>query len=121
MSELSAEALGQKRAEFARKALAAFDQMFGSDGQNGLVTFAQREQRACEATDELARLLVDEHIASDPASQAKEGSCPICGEPARYEATEPRQVQTLRGQVRFSRPKVWCSACRRYFFCSTSG
>ena len=82
MSELSAGALGQKRAEFARKALAAFDRMFGSDGQNGLVTFDQREQRACEVTDELARLLLDEHIAMDPASQSREGCCPICGRPA---------------------------------------
>lgn len=121
MSELTAAALGQKRAEFARKALAAFDRMFGSDGQNELVTFDQREQRACEVTDELARLLLDEHIASDPASQAKEGRCPICGESARYEATEPRQVKTLRGEVRYGRPKVWCRKCRRYFFCSTSG
>jgi hypothetical protein len=121
MSERSAAALGEKRAEFARKALAAFDRMFGSDGQNGLVTFDQREQRACEVTDELARLLLDEHIALDPASQAKEGCCPICGRTARYERTEPRQVQTLRGQVGFDRPKVWCSKCRRHFFCSTSG
>ncbi len=121
MSELSAAELGQKRAEFARKALAAFDRMFGWDGQNGLVTFDQREQRACEVTDELARLLLDEHIALDPASEAKEGRCPICGETGQYEATEPRQVQTLRGQVGYSRPKVWCAKCRRHFFCSTSG
>ena len=61
--------------------MAAFDRMFGSDGQNGLVSFEERERRACELTDELARLLLDEHIASDPAAVAKDGPCPICGGP----------------------------------------
>jgi uncharacterized protein with PIN domain len=121
MSELSGAALAQKRAEFARKALAAFDRMFGSDGQNGLVTLDEREQRACEVTDELARLLLDEHIALDPAVQVKEGPCPECGRPVRYESTEPREVQTLRGKVGFTRTKVECRACRRKFFSSTNG
>ncbi len=121
MSESSSAALAQKRAGFARQALAAFDRMFGADGQNGLVTFDERERRACEVTDELARLLLDEHVALDPASQATEGPCPTCGRPTRYEASEPREIQTLRGHVRFRRTKVWCRSCRRVFFCSTSG
>lgn len=116
MSESLSAALAQKRAGFARKALAAFDRMFGSDGQNGLVTFDERERRACEVTDELARLLLDEHVALDPGSQATDGPCPKCGQPTRYESSEPREIQTLRGKVRFSRTKVWCPACRRKFF-----
>lgn len=116
MSESSSVALAQKRAGFARKALAAFDRVFGSDGQNGLVSFDERERRACEVTDELARLLLDEHVALDPAGQATEGPCPKCGRPTEYESSEPREVRTLRGSVRFSRTKVWCRACRRKFF-----
>jgi len=42
------EALERKRAEFLARAGEAFDGMFGSDGQNGLVTFSEREERACE-------------------------------------------------------------------------
>jgi len=121
MSESSASVTGQKRAVFIGKAAAAWDRMFGSDGQNGLVTFEQRERRACELTDELARLLLDEHIASDPAAAAQDGPCPMCGGPTQYQGSEPRQVQTLRGQVQFPRTKVWCSKCRRVFFCSTNG
>lgn len=121
MSDASAVAASQKRAAFIRKAAAAYDRMCGGDGQNGLVSFDQREQRACELTDELARLLLDEHVASDPAAAAKEGPCPVCGGPTRYEQTEPRQVQTLRGRIRFERTKVWCPKCRRHFFFSTSG
>jgi len=54
------------REEFRARAAEAFDQMFGADGQNGLVTFTEREDRACEATDRLARWLLEEHLALDP-------------------------------------------------------
>jgi hypothetical protein len=54
---MAAGPLGRKRAEFLARAGQAFDRVFGADGQNGLVTFAQREDRACEVTDELARWL----------------------------------------------------------------
>jgi hypothetical protein len=47
-----------RRAEFLSRAGQAFDRMFGTDGQNGLVTFQEREDRACEVTDELARWLM---------------------------------------------------------------
>lgn len=121
MSQASAVQASQKRAAFIRKAAAAYDRMCGGDGQNGLVSFQERERRACELTDELARLLLDEHIASDPAAVAKDGPCPICGGPTEYLGAERRQVQTLRGEVGYDRAKVWCRKCRRIFFCSMSG
>jgi hypothetical protein len=58
---MAAEQLSRKRAEFLARAGQAFDRMFGADGQNGLVTFAQWEDHACEVTDELARWLMAEH------------------------------------------------------------
>ena len=39
----SAAEIEQLRREFVVRAEAAFEQMFGTDGQNGLVTFAERE------------------------------------------------------------------------------
>ena len=39
---MASEALDSKRAEFLALARTAFERMFGSDGQNGLVTFAER-------------------------------------------------------------------------------
>ena len=53
----SAAELFRIREQFRAQADQAFDQMFGRDGQNGLVTFTEREDRACEATDALARWL----------------------------------------------------------------
>lgn len=51
----SAAEMEQLRREFLVRAEAAFEQMFGADGQNALVTFTERENRACEVTDALAR------------------------------------------------------------------
>ncbi len=51
----SAAEMEQLRREFLVRAQAAFEQMFGADGQNGLVTFTEREDWACEVTDALAR------------------------------------------------------------------
>jgi uncharacterized protein with PIN domain len=116
------EGVDRKRAEFLSRAGQAFDRLFGADGQNGLVTFAQREDRACEVTDELARWLMAEHIALDPTGRASvEAVCPICGGPARYESAdqaemELREFQTRRGKVEYRRAAARCPRCRKIFF-----
>ena len=81
---MAADVVDPKREQFLALAEAAFERMFGADGQNGLVTFAEREQRACEVTDELARWMMAEHVALDPAGQpGVEARCPICQAGAR--------------------------------------
>ena len=116
------EGLNRKRAEFLSRAGQAFDRLFGTDGQNGLVTFAQREDRACEAKDELARWLMAEHIALDPTGGSSvEAVCPICGGPARYESAdqaelELREFQTRRGKLEYRRAAARCPRCRKIFF-----
>jgi uncharacterized protein with PIN domain len=119
---MATDGLDRKRAEFLSRAGQAFDRMFGADGQNGLVTFAQREDRACEVGDELTRWLMAEHIALDPTGGASvEAVCPICGGPARYESaqqaeTELREFQTRRGKVEYRRAAARCPRCRKIFF-----
>ena len=74
----SAEGLEQLRERFLVRAKVTFDEMFGQDGQNGLVTFTEREDRACEATDALARWLLEEHLAQDEAKEpGVRVDCPI--------------------------------------------
>lgn len=120
--DMAAENLSRKRAEFLAQAEQAFDRMFGPDGQNGLVTFAQREERACEVTDALARWLMAEHIALDPSGPSSvEAVCPICGGPVRYvSAAEAelaaRQFQTRRGKIEYQRAAARCPRCRKIFF-----
>jgi len=97
--------LARLREEFRARADQAFDQMFGSDGQNGLVTFTEREDRACEATDRLACWLMEEHLALDAAADpGAQVDCPICHRPVRYDSPEQaelelREFHTRRGKV----------------------
>ncbi len=119
---MATEALDRKRAEFLALAGTAFEQMFGSDGQNGLVTFTEREERACDVTDALARWLMAEHVAQDLAGQAGgEHACPIChrplpAEPARPAPPEVRELMTRRGKIAYRRAAARCPHCRRIFF-----
>ena len=119
---MAKEALDPKRAEFIALAQTAFDRMFGDDGQNGLVTFSQREERACEVTDELARWLMAEHVSQDPPGQISvEAPCPICHgalEPPStgQAAPEVRELMTRRGKITYRRTAARCPRCRRIFF-----
>ena len=119
---MATEALDGKRAQFLALAGTAFERMFGSDGQNGLVTFAEREERACAVTDELARWLMTEHVAQDTAGPAGgQGVCPICQRPFPQEATrraapEVRELMTRRGKMAYRRAAARCPHCRKIFF-----
>ena len=119
---LSQADLARLRAEFRDRADEAFSQMFGSDGQNGLVTFTEREDRACEATDRLARWLMEEHLAVDPATDpGVQVDCPLCGGPVRHDSPEQaelevREFQTRRGKIEYERAARRCPRCRKVFF-----
>ena len=119
---MAASRLEQMRAEFMAQAREGFDRMFGADGQNGLVTFTQREQRACEVTDALARWLMAEHLTLDPTGGASmEAACPLCGGPMRYESQaqarqEVRELKTRRGPIEYRRAAARCPRCRKIFF-----
>lgn len=119
---MATEALDHKQAEFLALARGAFDRMFGSDGQNGLVTFAEREERACEVTDALARWLMIEHVAQDPTGEVGVArDCPLCGGPVRYASAgqaeqEVRALMTRRGKIEYRRAAARCPRCRKIFF-----
>ncbi len=119
--ERSTAELESLRRQFVGRAEAAFEQMFGADGQNDLVTFTEREDRACEVTDALARWLLEEHLALEEAADpGVEVSCPICAGPVRYEAPEQaelevREFQTRRGKVEYERAARRCPRCRKVF------
>lgn len=122
MPRINSEERSKRRREFQEEAGRAFDQMLGSDGQNGLVTFSEREDRACELGDGLTRRLLEEHLgADDAADPGAAAECPICGGPVPCDAadeaeTENREVLTRRGKVQYERAARRCSRCRRIFF-----
>ena len=116
----STVSVSQLRARFASQAVAAFDQMFGSDGQNGLVSFNDRERQACELGQQLAGALLSGHIGRDPAATAVEAECPTCGrrlrdESAGHAAGEVRRIETRAGPIEFRRTGFRCPACRKIF------
>jgi hypothetical protein len=122
MPRITLKELSTRRREYMEEAGRAFDQMLGSDGQNGLVTFAEREERACELGDALTRRLLEEHLgADDTADPVHDVACPICGDlvhcddPEKAE-TQNREVQTRRGKVQYERAARRCNRCRRIFF-----
>ena len=122
MSGITREELRRRRVAFLEEAGRAFDQMLGEDGQNGLVTFEEREDRACDLGDALTRRLLADHLAVDEsADPGVEAACPICGKALRGDSAakaemEKRQVRTRRGPVELARAARRCSRCRRIFF-----
>lgn len=122
MPKINAEELKARRQEFLDEAGRSFDRMLGSDGSNGLVTFEEREDRACELGDALGLRLLDEHLSADEAADpGMETPCPCCGNTVRCESPEKaelqrRKIRTKRGVVEFERAARLCKTCRRVFF-----
>lgn len=122
MSRICSQELRQRRREFQEQAGQAFDQMLGSDGLNGLVTFEQREERACALGDGLTRRLLEEHLQADElADPGVEVNCPICNRPVHYDSPEKaemegRELRMRRGKVEYERAARRCKHCRRVFF-----
>lgn len=119
---ISPEELRRLRREFLKEAEQAFEGMFGSDGRNGLVTFSEREDRACQMGDQLMRWLLEQHLGEDEAADpGEEVLCPLCGgevtcaHPERQEM-QKRELLTRRGKAAFERAARRCSRCRRIFF-----
>ncbi len=114
MSRLTSEELRKRRQEFQDQAGEAFDQMLGSDGQNGLVTFEDGEERACDLGDGLTRRLLEEHLAAD-AEADPEGELPAQFAAGRCIATHRGRggtgdagvgQQTRQSKLRACRPPV---------------
>lgn len=112
------------RRQWLQQAEAAFELMFDADQQDRLVTFDQREARACSLTRELAAWLLEQHIGEDPAVRltgAEAPACPRCSRPARREAPpeDPlpgRSLTSAAGEVTLRRERWYCPTCRVAFF-----
>jgi hypothetical protein len=116
----------ERRRRFLAHAAAAYDLMFAPAYQDQLVTFDQREERACELGRDLTAWLLQQHANADPVAQpAPEAvpppSCPKCGRPGRWvtgpdEPPPARRLTTRTGAVTLHRHQARCTACRVVFF-----
>jgi hypothetical protein len=120
----STESREDLRRRWLAHAAAAFDLMFYPDHQADLVTFDQREARACELGRDLSTWLIQQHANADELAQptaAQQVLCPKCCRPARKK-TEPgtpppgRRLTGLSGEVELRRDQFTCTACRVVFF-----
>lgn len=115
---------GTRRERWAQRSKAAYERMFGEKGRGELVTLTEREDMAMLIAKELAKFLVEEHVASDPAAEPAEASttcCPKCGQPGtpaveEGEALPERRVTTRAGEIRVRRERWRCEKCRIVFF-----
>ena len=102
------------RQQWHQQAEAVFGLLFDADQQDQLVTFDQREERACSLTKELTSWLLEQHAAQDPAVRpADVPACPRCGQPAgrRTPAGQPlpsRQLTTTAGEITLKREQWYC-------------
>src|SRR5262245_44550470 len=74
------------RQRFLSHAAAAFDLMFDPQYQDQLITFDQREERACELGRDLTAWLLQRHANADPWARLDDQrppTCPKCGRPGR--------------------------------------
>jgi len=112
------------RRRWLAHAAAAFDLMFHPDHQADLVTFDQREARACELGSDLTTWLIQQHTNADELAHPtadQQVLCPKCGRPARRKsdpASAPpgRRLTGLSGEVELRRDQFTCTACRVVFF-----
>jgi hypothetical protein len=114
----------QLRQQWLAAANDAFERMFGAAEQDHLVSFLQRETRACLLGNELAAWLLERHVSNDPDARPADVApppCPKCGRPARRrkppaQRLPRRQLQTAAGTVEWRREQWWCATCRVAFF-----
>jgi hypothetical protein len=114
------------RRRWLAHAAAAFDLMFHPEHQADLITFDQRETRACELGRDLTTWLIQQHVNRDEMAHPSADQpvvCPKCGRPARRK-TDPdpdaappgRRVTGLSGEVEVKRDPWRCTTCRIVFF-----
>lgn len=109
------------RQQWLQQAEAVFELLFDADQQELLITFDQREERACSLTKELTSWLLEQHVAQDGAVRpAAAPPCPRCQRTAQRRSlsdqTLPaRQLTTTAGEVILKREQWYCPKCRAAF------
>ena len=99
----------------------AADEVFGAAGMPWGTLFEDLETLAVAGGD----LFSQSFMAQAAAQQAtavppKREVCPYCGEPLSGDDTDPRVLQTTRGDVTWPEPQRICTACEGSFFPSVS-
>lgn len=100
----------------------AADEVFGPAGLPWGTLFDDLETVAVAGGDLFSQSFMAQAVAQQAAAVPPEREvCPHCGEPLSGDDTDPRVLQTTRGDVTWPEPQRTCTACGRSFFPSVSG
>jgi hypothetical protein len=108
----------QEREALIQKLAARYVELLREGLADEPVTLDEIEQRveeigqAVEA--EMERRLL-ERRAQPEMPEDNQAACPKCGRPARYKATDARQLITRHGEHLLARRRYYCAACRHGF------
>jgi hypothetical protein len=100
----------------------AADEVFGPAGMPWGTLFDDLETVAVAGGDLFSQSFMAQAAAQQATAVPPEREvCPHCGEPLSGDDTDPRVMQTTRGDVTWHEPQRICTACGRSFFPSVSG
>ena len=100
----------------------AADEVFGPAGMPWGTLFEDLETLAVAGGDLFSQSFMAQAAAQQATAVPPEREvCPHCGEPLSGDDTDPRVLQTTRGDVTWPEPQRICTACERSFFPSVSG
>jgi hypothetical protein len=99
----------------------AADEVFGPAGMPWGTLFDDLETVAVAGGDLFSQTFMVQAAAQQATTVPPEREvCPHCGEPLSGDGTDPRVLQTTRGDVTWPEPQRICTACKRSFFPSVS-
>lgn len=99
----------------------AADEVFGPAGMPWGTLFDDLETVAVAGGDLFSQTFMAQAAAQQAAAVPSERElCPHCGELLAGDDTDPRVLQTIRGDVAWPEPQRICTACERSFFPSVS-
>jgi hypothetical protein len=99
--------------ELAREAKEIVGGCLDADGRP--LTFSELEDECVEAGDFLTSAMLEQR-ASERQLPELSHCCPSCSRKGDSNPTEPRVLQTDRGEVSWMEPTYYCRYCRRSFF-----
>ncbi len=99
----------------------AADEAFGPAGMPWGTLFEDLETLAVAGGDLFSQSFMTQATAQQAMAVPQEREvCPHCGESLFGDDTDPRVLQTTRGDVAWPEPQRICTACERSFFPSVS-
>src|SRR5512135_2013856 len=98
----------------------AADEVFGPAGMPWGTLFDDLETVAVAGGDLFSQTFMAQAAAQQATAVPPEQVCPHCAEPSSGDETDPRVLQTTRGDVTWPEPQRICTACKRSFFPSVT-